>query len=80
MFADRNLAELSSERLHPTTDLDSAKTHSGGCLAEELRVPNRIGTPQEDQQSTKLDPWRLSQTKRPIKEHTLTGPRPLAHM
>ena len=80
MFADRNLAELSSERLHPTTDLDSAKTHSGGCLAEELRVPNRIGTPQEDQKSTNLDPWQISETEQPTKEKSLAGQRPPAHM
>jgi hypothetical protein len=49
-------------------------------LGKELSTSKQIGTPQEDQQSTNLDPWGLSKTQPPNKEHTEAGPRPPAHV
>jgi hypothetical protein len=46
-------------------------------LGGRVEGPEGIGTPQEDPtESTNLDPWGLSETEPPTKEHTLgaTGP------
>ena len=61
MFADRSLAWLSSERLHPAADSDRYRhpqPNSGwslGTLMEELGEGlgdlEGLGTPQEDQQN-----------------------------
>ena len=40
-------------------------------LGEGLRITKEIGTQQEDPtESTNLDPWELSKTELPTKEHT----------
>ena len=45
---------------------------------KELKVDgNPTGRPTL---STNLDPWKLPETKLPIKEHTQAGLRPQAHM
>jgi len=51
------------------------------------RVGGRVKSPEEGRDSTgrptdstNLDPWELSETEPPIKEHTQSGPRPPAHM
>jgi hypothetical protein len=61
---------MSSERLHPAADSDRCRYHSQdadtqaprwnlGTLTEkqEEGSSKRIGTPQEDKESTNLDPW-----------------------
>jgi hypothetical protein len=48
-------------------------------LGEELKTLKEIGTPQEDQQSTNLDSWKLSETEPPTKEHAWAGQRPPGH-
>ena len=40
-------------------------------------VRNSTGRPTE---LTNLNPWGLSETEQPIKDHTQTGPRPPTHM
>ena len=82
MLTDWSLAWLSSERLHLAVDSD-AEIHSQRLdgawnsfmeeLEEGLRAQKGIGTPQEDQQSTNLDPWGLSETGPPTKEHSVAG-------
>jgi hypothetical protein len=39
-------------------------------VREGLRDPEGIEIPQEDQQSTNLDPWGLPETEPPTKEPT----------
>jgi hypothetical protein len=48
-------------------------------LGKELRDPKQIGTTQEDQQLIKLDPWGISESEPPTKEHTWAGFRPHKH-
>lgn len=38
------------------------------------KSPEESGIPQEDQQSTDMDPWGLPDTEPPTKEHTWAGP------
>ena len=46
-------------------------------LGEGLKTLKGVGTPREDQQSqTNLDPWGLSETEPPTKEHTQAELRP----
>jgi hypothetical protein len=61
MLAERSLIQLSSERLHPAADQNRFRDPQPNIrqslgslveqLGEELRDPEGIGTPQEDQQS-----------------------------
>ena len=48
-------------------------------LGEGPRALEGTEVPQEDQQSTNLDPWGLSETEPPTKKHTLTEPSPPPH-
>jgi hypothetical protein len=41
-----------------------------------LLVLKGMGTPQEDQESTNLNPWGSQESEPPTKEHTQAGPRP----
>jgi hypothetical protein len=47
-----------------------------GEQEEGLWAPKGKGTPQEDQESTNLHPWGLSESEPPTKEHAQAGPRP----
>jgi hypothetical protein len=46
----------------------------GVVVAVAVPGSQEIGTPQEDQKSTNLDPWQISETEQPTKEHTQAGP------
>ena len=45
-------------------------------LGEGLGGTKGMENPQENQQSTNLNPWELSETESPTKEHVGTGPSP----
>ena len=46
-----------------------------GELGEELQTPKGIGTSQEPTELTNLDPWKLTETEPPTKEHIRAGTR-----
>ena len=47
-----------------------------GEQEEGLWAPKGKGTLQEDQESTNLHPWGLSESQPPTKDHAQAGPRP----
>jgi hypothetical protein len=57
--------------------LDSGKFKEFG---KELKALKVMETSHEDQQSTNLDLWGLSETEPPTKEHTQARTRPPTHM
>lgn len=64
-------------------DLESPQPNSGWSLwtlmeelGQELRTPEKMGTPQEDNRVNKSGPFRFSETEPPTREHVWAGPRP----
>jgi hypothetical protein len=87
MLADRSLAQLSSEKLHPAADGNRCRDtqpntrQSMGSLVEEsgegLRELEGSRTPLRPTESTNLGPWWLTVTEPPTKECAQALPRPL---
>ena len=83
MLAGKNLARLSSERLHPAADSNgcrdpqsnsgcSSGTFTYGSTGERIEGPkgDRISTGRPTTESTKLDPWGSQRLNPPAKDHT----------
>jgi len=52
-----------------------------GELRGKIEGPERDGNPTgRPKESTNLDPWEVSESEPPTKEHTGARMRPLAHM
>ena len=77
MLADRSLAWLSSERLHPAADSDKHWMELG---VSSRKIGGRIVGPKGDRNSTgrptESGPLELSESEPPTKEHIWAGPRP----
>ena len=88
MLADRSLAQLSPERLHPSTDRNRCRDPQPNISQSSGESCDRTGdrgeqargakdTTRRPTESTSLGPWGLTETEPPTKEHTWARPSSL---